>query len=211
MKETMTVHEALCELKTLRKRVEEAIAESVPIRYKEVGSSTVDGKSVQDAMLAIKSAHQSVTDLINRMIAIKAAINQYNAEKKVQIGEAAYSIAQAIYMKSFGMDTKRALLDQYRRALKHATTFAESANGEKLNNRAEAAMTAIYGAKEKSDPEAYLKGLMDYKKQHTVELIDPLNLAKVVKEMEDEINTFESKMDSAIQIANATTQIEIEY
>ena len=211
MKEKMTVHEALCELKTLRKRVEDGIVEGTPIMYKENGATMLNGKPVPEVVAEIKAQHQSVTDLINRMTAIKAAVNQYNAEKKINVAGQEYSIAQAIYMKSFGIETKRELLTSYQRALKHATTYVESMNGDKLNSRAETAMTSLFGAKEKADPEKYLAGLKDYKEQHMLVLVDPLDLAKVTKKMEEEIVAFESKVDSAIQIANATTEIEIEY
>ena len=211
MKETMTVHEALCELKTLRKRVEDGINESVAITYKEQGSSTLNGRPVKDVVDSIKSQHQSVTDLISRMIAIKAAVNQYNAEKKITVAGKEYSIAQAIYMKTYGIETKRELLTRYQSLLKHATVYVESQNGDKLNARAETAMTSIFGNKEKVDPEKYLEGLKNYKAEHMLILVDPLNLADVVKKMEEDIVAFESKVDSAIQIANATTQIDIEY
>lgn len=211
MKEKMTVHEALSELKTLNKRVEKAISDSSPIAYKEHGATKISGKDVKCTVERIVSDHNSAIDLINRMAAIKAAINQYNAEKHITVGDKDYTVAQAIYMMQYGLQYKRDLVATYTQALHKATAFVERSNGDQLNNRAEAAMNAIYGAKEKSDPAAYLKGLMDYKEQHTVELVDPLNLEKVIEKLGIEIDAFTSRVDSAIQIANATTEIEFEY
>lgn len=211
MKEKMTVHEALCELKTLVKRVSDGIEEAMPVAYKEKGSTLINGKPVKDVVENMKSAHQSVTDLIRRMTAIKAAISQYNADTHISVTGKDYTIAQAIYMKDYGIAYQRTLINTYSQRLRSATDYADRQNGDKLNQRAEAAMNAIYGAKEKADPAQYLKGLADYKEQHTVELIDPLDLAKVIETMTAEVDAFENKVDSAIQIANATTEIEIEY
>ena len=211
MKETMTVHEALCELKTLRKRVEDGIQEAVPIQVKESGATTINGKPVQDFIETAKAQHQSVVDLINRQDAIKRAVNQYNAQKIVTVAGKNFSIAEAIYEKSYGIPMKRYLLSRYQQMLKSAMDSVADKNGDKLNLRAENAMTSLFGTKEKSEPEKYLKALQEYKEQHMCVLVDPLDLAKVVKKMEEEITGFEAKVDAAIQIANATTEIKIEY
>ena len=211
MKETMTVHEALCELKTLSKRIRKAIEESHPIYSKEHSAKTINGKPIADVVEKIKADHQSVVTLINRMNAIKAAVNQYNAEKQITVAGKEYTVAQAIYLMTYGLEYKRSLISQYTSYLSSETTKAERENGDRLNTRAETAMNAIYGAKEKADPAAYLKGLAEYKEQHTFELVDPLNLQKVIAELSDEVDAFTSKVDSAIQVANATSVIEIEY
>lgn len=211
MKETMTVHEALCELKTLDKRITKAIDSAEPIFYKEHSVQQIKGRPVSERIEEIKANHQSLMALIARMTAIKAAVNQYNAEKHIVVAGKDYTIAQAIYLMSYGTTYTRGMIEKYRGALMGATQYAERENGERLNVRAENAMNAIYGAKEKADPAAYLKGLMDYKEQHTVELVDPLKLLKVIQDLSEELDAFQSKVDSAIQIANATSVIEIEY
>lgn len=211
MKETITVHEALCEIKMLNKRIAGAIEKSNPIAVKEAGAKQVNGMPVEDFIAEAKANHQSATDLIRRLAALKAAVNQYNAEKVITVGDKEYSIAQAIYMMEYGLALKEALLTKYVSAYSSARNTCLKSNGDMLNTRAEAAMNAIYGAKEKSDPEIYLAGLKAYKDQHTTVLVDPLNLSGVIDELDEEITTFRSKVDSAIQVANATTVITVEY
>ena len=210
-KETMTVHEALCELKILNKRVIDAVNSSEPIAAKEHSATTVNGKSVADWCAAAKSAHQSAMDLIARMVAIKSAINKYNAEKHITVNGVDYTIAQAIWMMQHGTEYKQALLDNYKACYSKITREVAKANGDTLNAKAETAMTAILGAKDKVDPAVYLKGLQDYKEQHKKEIVDPIGIENVMKSLEEEITGFMSKVDSAIQVANATTVIEIEY
>lgn len=211
MKETMTVHEALCEIKMLNKRISGAIENSNPIATKEHSSKQVNGMPVEDFIAEAKANHQSAMDLIRRLAALKAAVNHYNAEKIITVGDKEYSIAQAIYMMEYGLMSRRDLMTKYTTMLNNAKKTAAKANSDDLNRRAENAMNAIYGAKEKSDPETYLNGLKAYKEQHTLELVDPLNLAKVIEDLGAEIETFESKVDAAIQKANATTEITIDY
>ena len=210
-KETMTVHEALCELKILNKRIASAINASVPVAVKEHSATTIGGKSVTDWMESAKSNHQSAMDLINRMVAIKSAVNRYNAEKHITVNGKDYTIAQAIWMMQHGMEYKELLMSSYADLLKKRTSEIAKENGDKLNARAEAAMNAVLGAKDKVDPAVYLKGLTDYKAQHQLELVDPIGIDAVLQKLDNEISGFSAKVDSAIQVANATTTIEIEY
>ena len=211
MKETMTVHEALCEIKMLNKRIADAIEKTNPIAMKEHTAKQINGVTVDQFVAEARSSHQSAMDLIKRLAALKAAVNQYNAEKKIMVGDKEYSVAQAIYMMEYGLAHKDALLTRYTTMMNSVKRAAAKANGDDLNKRAETAMNAIYGNKEKSDPEAYLNGLKAYKEQHMAEIIDPLNLTKVIEDLTTEIETFRAKVDSAIQVANATTVLTIEY
>ena len=211
MKETMTVHEALCEMKILNKRIARALDEFDPIATKEHGALSINGKPADEFISSAKASYQSVTDMIKRMNAIKTAVNQYNAEKHIIVCGKDYTVAQAIYMMSFGMSYQRSLISNLASALKLATSAAIQRNGGSLNERAENAMNAIYGPKEKSDPEAYLNGLKQYKEQHAIEIVDPLNAAKIIQELTKEMDDFDAHVDSAIQTANATSVIEIEY
>ena len=42
-------------------------------------------------------------------------------------------------------------------------------------------------------------------------MVDPLNVRKIIEELEKQIADFEANVDAAIQVANATTTIEIAY
>jgi hypothetical protein len=211
MKETMTVHEALCEMKILNKRISKALDDFKPVAVKEHCASLINGKPAEEFVAAARASYQSVTDMIKRMNAIKTAVNQYNAEKHIIVCGKDYTVAQAIYMMSSGMSYQRELISGISAALNLATSAAVRQNGDSLNERAQNAMNAIYGPKDKSDPEAYLNGLKQYKEQHAIEIVDPLNAAKIIQELTKEMDDFDAHVDSAIQTANATSVIEIEY
>lgn len=209
--EKMTVHEALCELKTLGKRIDSAISACVPIATREHDSEKVIGLDRAKFADLAKSNHQSALDLINRRSAIKAAISQYNASKKIAVCDKEYTVAEAIWLMEHGLAEKRVLLQRYTIMLNDAIRSIEIANGDQLNNRAERAATAAFDSKEKADPEKQLKFISDYKKAHTLEFEDPMNIRAVIADLEKDITSFEAKVDSAIQVANATTELEITY
>ena len=210
-KETMTVHQALCEMKVLGKRINAAIRAVKPISTKEQNAQKVDGITLDEFKSLAKSSHDSAVDLIKRQIALKAAVNQYNAEKHITVAGKDYTVAQAIWLMSYGMEEQRSLMDRYTAMLQKASDEIERRNGDELNRKAEAAMTAIYGNKDKANGEAFNQDVETYKKNHAVVMVDPLGIRDIISKMEKEISAFESGVDAAIQVANATTQITIEY
>ena len=211
VREEMTVHKALCELKTLNKRITKAISETKPVSTKEASSQKVDGIPMKTFNENAKSTHDSATDLIKRQRGIKAAVSQYNASKEIEVCGRKYTIAQAIWEMNYGMAEEKNMLARYTEMLHKCNAKIERANGEDLNRCAENAMNAIYGNKDKANSDEYLKGLEDYKKSHTLELVDPLNILKVIADLGKEISDFETNVDAAIQVANATTTLTIEY
>ena len=46
---------------------------------------------------------------------------------------------------------------------------------------------------------------------NTFDMIDSININKTIEELKDKIDKFETKVDSALSISNATTIIEIDY
>ena len=55
------------------------------------------------------------------------------------------------------------------------------------------------------------KFIASYKENNQYILIDPINIVPTISSLQSEIDAFEAKVDSAIQIANATNTITIEY
>lgn len=211
VREEMTVHQALCELKTLNKRIEKAIGETKPVAIKEASAKKVDGIAAEEFVANARSAHDSAVGLIKRRRAIKAAINQYNAEKQIEVCGRRYTIAQAIWEMQHGTSEDKALLTRYTQLLAFANNQIERMNGSDLDKRAEAFCASMYGSKDKCDPRDFNTTLEDYKAKHTMELFDPLGIRKIIADIEKEVSDFEANVDAAIQVANATTTLVIEY
>ena len=69
----------------------------------------------------------------------------------------------------------------------------------------------MFGAKEKSSSADYMEFIESFKKNNQVVLIDPLGAMTQAKKLQDEVDAFEAGVDAAIQVANATHEITINY
>lgn len=74
--EKMTVHKALCELKTLDSRIQKAIGESVFVFANKHSNNKVSGMGIGEYSAEIKSKYQSVCDLLARRDAMLKYLTQ---------------------------------------------------------------------------------------------------------------------------------------
>ena len=210
--EKMTVHQALCDVKVANSKIEDAIAGATFVCANRANAMRVNGIKQEEYENNAKEDYQRINDLIRRTEAIKKAINQYNAEHKVMIGDKEYTVAEAIYMMQRGMVNKRRLIQSMQRELNIADREIASANGEMLDAAAERnAATQFGGEKNQKSSDDYRQFINKYKEENQLVLIDPLGIRDKIKKLQDEVDGFTSKVDAAIQTANATTEITIEY
>lgn len=210
--ETMTVHEALSEIKVASKRVTATLLDMNVVTANRKNATKINGIEPEKFNAQAKADFQSVTDLWKRLTAMKAAIATYNASQRITVGDKEYTIAEAIYMKEYGMPLKQTIVNtlnkQYQRAVDKVTT---ENSDSRLGATAERLATASFGSKDKADAVEMERFITTYKENNQFVLIDPVNVKAVITELQSEIDTFEAKVDSAIQIANATNTITIEY
>ena len=98
MKETMTIHKALSELKTLGDRINSAMEEATFVVANKHSNAKIGGQSIAEFSQAAQQSLQSVMTLINRRNAIKRAVTRSNAETMVNINGKEYTVAEAIDM-----------------------------------------------------------------------------------------------------------------
>ena len=77
--EKMTVHKALCELKTLDSRIQKCMQQNPFVFANKHANSKVAGVSVGDYCKEVQASYQSANDLIARRDAIKRAVTLSNA------------------------------------------------------------------------------------------------------------------------------------
>lgn len=210
-KETMTVHAALCEMKTMEKRISKVIEELKPIATKENAAKKVKGIEIKQFEANAKEGEQQALDMMARFNALKRAVNQYNASAPIEIEGRNYTIAEALWLMKYGMTYKKLLLTKYESEYNAANTYLEKKNGNELNAAAERSADVALGGKDKTNAEEYLDMVENYKKRHQQEFVDPLNLKQRITELRAEIAGFESAVDAKIQTSNAITEITIEY
>ena len=210
MSRTMTVHEALCKVKVADDKILKLLGDANFIMVKKACETKINGKPVEEVEKDIQGSTDKIRAIVDEVNAIKAALSESNAKTMITVGGKQMSIASAIYYLNHGIKVKEDILNEMKNQYALAINKLDSENGENLDKKAEKYITSNYGAKEKVDPEVLREEEKAYKSRHSYELIDPLNLKKLIDTMEQEIDEFKASVDSAIQVSNATTMITID-
>ena len=204
----MTIHRALTELKMLHNRIDSARREvkvAVPNRK---SNTKIDGMEIQEFMKNMQGSYDKVVGLIAYRNRLKALVVQSNAKTIVQVGSLQMSVAEAIERKQsiqYEKELLEKLREQYMQAI-HTVVTKNDALPEKL----ETYLVNILGNKDKQSPEEVKLHTETFMKRNEYELIDPLNVKKIIDTLEANIDEFESEVDAVLSESNATTFIEIE-
>lgn len=214
--EKMTIHKALSELKTMDERIEKAIRGATYVLAVKHSAEKINGMTVVNFKEQMRSGYQKAIDLMARRDAMKRAVVLSNATTKVKIGENEYTVAEAIEMKNHGMEFRSALLRQMNSAYVTAQNELARNSGETLEKKAEQYVLAVIAAQPKDskmsvDSDAMKALRKTYIENNTYDLLDPLNVTKIMEELDAEINEFEAEVDAALSCSNALTVIEFQY
>ena len=210
--EKMTVHKALCELKTLDIRIQKCIQQSTFVFANKHSNNKIAGVSIGTYSEEIRSAYQSAQDLIARRDAIKRAVTLSNATVKVAIAGKEYTVAEAIDMKNHGIPWKQSLLQKLDGDNRRARFEADKNNGDVLETRADEYIKSLYGNVDmKGASDEIKKVRADFIAAQTMEIVDPIHVTTEMTALEKEINDFIVEIDSALSVSNALTELEISY
>lgn len=210
MKQTMTIHQGLCELKIIDNRISDSMRELV-ITSNRNNNDKIDGMTIEEVKSTLKGHFDRTQSLMARKIAIKSAIVQSNAVTMVTVGGVEMSVAQAIYENGEGYELKRDVLNNYKNQYATATNKVAIENGDKLDKKVENFLISTFGSSEKGiKTDEMMKAEDIYRKNNSYDLVDPNKLKETIDKMEQELDSFKADIDSALQISNATTTIEID-
>ena len=219
--ETMTIHRALVELKTIDARISKEIRSASFCTSAKHGTKKIEGVAVDDYVGAATAAMDKITDLINRRNAIKSAVSKSNAVTVVTVGDKTYTVAEAIAMKQHGMSLWEDLLNRLRMQYTSAISNIE-ANNSLLDDKADRFVTETYGGKDSSkdvDPQIISAARQAYIESRQYDMYDGLSkkegrfksVKEAIETIENMISTFDNEVDAALSVSNATTTIEINY
>lgn len=214
--EKMTVHKALAELKTMDDRIMKSIRDNTYVLAVKHSAEKINGMTVQNFKDKMKSGYQKATDLIARRDAMKRAVVLSNANTKIKVGDKEMTVCEAIEMKNHGMEFRSALLRQMNSAYVSAQAELNRNSGETLEKKAEKYVLDVINAQPKDskmsvDSEAMKALRKTYIENNTYDLIDPMDVAKIMEALDAEINEFNAEVDAALSVSNALTIIEFEY
>lgn len=205
--QTMSIHRALSELKTLNDRIPKAIQEADFIATDRKSAQKINGLSIEDYEKTIQAGFDKAVSLIERRNRLKDAIVQSNAITEVVVAGETMTVAKAIERKSSIVNEEKllaAMVGKRRTSINRLTMENES-----LPSRLEDYLTAILGNKEhakKEEVELHTKSFMD---RNEYVLIDPLNIDKRIEEWEERISSFQAEVDAVLSESNAITKITI--
>ena len=209
--EKMTIHKALCELKILDSRINNAISSARFCLANKHSNEKVNGVTVEEYQETMKASYNKASDLIRRREAIKRAVVLSNAKTIVKIGGKEYTVAEAIEMNNHGIDLKLQLKNAMKKQYDSAMTTIISKNSV-VDDKATEYVVGLCGQKEsKTANEEYEKARKSYIEANTMELIDPVNILEKIEALEVEIADFTTEVDSALSVSNALTEITVEY
>lgn len=150
--------------------------------------------------------------LINCRNAIKKALTLANATTSVIIDGQTMTIAEAIYFKTQGLENDKLLLSVMSEQYSRVVNVLNQNNGDKLSKECEQYITNTFGTKEtRTDTDDIEKARQSYIESNTYDIIEGIKTKETIETLKDKIDKFEAEVDSAITVANATTEISIEY
>ena len=136
---------------------------------------------------------------------------QSNAVTKITVAGVEYTVAEAIDLKNHGMEFLGNLQEQMVRDYRNAERSAQIENAN-LESRADSYMKTMIGNSDTKNMSAENRATRDaFIAAQTVELVDPIGILTLAAELDEQINTFLSKVDSALSTSNALTTITVEY
>ncbi|MFS0690022.1 hypothetical protein AB1K89_12385 [Sporosarcina sp. 179-K 8C2 HS] len=205
--QTMSIHRALSELKTLNDRIPKAIQEADFIATDRKSAQKINGLSIEDYEKTIQAGFDKAVSLIERRNRLKDAVVQSNAVTEVVVAGETMTVAKAIERKSSIVNEEKllaAMVAKRRMAINRLTMENES-----LPSRLEDYLTAILGNKEHAKKEEVELHTKSFKERNEYILIDPLHLDKRIEEWEERISSFKAEVDAVLSESNAITKITI--
>ena len=125
-------------------------------------------------------------------------------------------MAEAIDMKNHSMEFRASLLRMASYNYDSAQNELNKNSGESLEKRAEQYVLSVIQAQPKDskmsvDSEAMKALRKTYLENNAYDLIDPLNIVKVIEDLRNQIDEFAAEVDAALSVSNALTVVEFEY
>jgi hypothetical protein len=213
MSTQLSITRALATIKSLNVRIKDLTAKQV-LTLPTAGTGSelgiIDNPNVtaDRAEELIRGNWQALNDLITARDNIRAAVIQANAETKVTLSGKEYTIVQLLDAKAAQAD-KRELVKVLKKNLANTNNvFNQQRNlhEQRLGQvRSEALSTG-----KKQDDESLKTYTAPIDLRMTPGVIDPLDAAKIIKDLEEQLEDFALNVDYLLSETNAITKITVE-
>ena len=202
---TLSITRALVELKTLDSRITKAITTNTFIlcKTKNRNYQVLEDEFKKNTL----GEFQSINDLVSRRAQIKNAIVKSNAKTEVEVAGLKMTVSEAIEYKQV-IRYKQELLDILKRQRQMVTIDSE-AHRQRVQAKIDDNIKIICGKDTKADVQTIQSVTDGIMKGDPVEVYDPLNLDKVIKELEVSVDEFSANVDYVLSESNALTTITV--
>jgi hypothetical protein len=219
MAEKMLVTQALDERDLLVKKIQGKVAKASFTDVKKHNEKNVMNGRVDEENFRkeAESAYQQIMDLIDRFQKIDAAIVASNAATMIHTSFGDYTVAGAISLRSRmrgnssyqgSADFEQFLYEKMKGELNSRLFTVEDKN-KQLEATAESMRLSILGKDTKVKDDKPLEVVTAYVQENTTELVDPLDVAKKIEEIQEKRAKLLAELDTQIKVSNATTFVEI--
>ena len=212
MSTEMTITRALATLKSLNVRIAENSKNqvlTVPTRGTGDRLEVIDWKGTpNEAHQVIVSRWQALNDLMEVRNSIRHAVLVANATNTINIAGKNLTIVETLdYRKS--LPEKIKLLNALKQNVSNVTALNNRAITDYEQSLQNVRNDAMASSRKHDDESlaTFLNPIIVAKKPG---ILDPLNAAKIIEDMEAEIRDFELNADYALSEFNATTKIVVE-
>lgn len=207
MTNKISITRALVELKTLDSKINKLINGTTFILCKTKKSNY----NVQESEFNknVQSTYQSINDLIKQRDKIKAHIVASNAATKVTVCGETMTVAEAIERKNT-INYYKTLMNAMKQQRNRATCDAEN-HRERVQAKIDENVRQIFSkdGNNKVDQNA-IKIISDGMWENDpVNVYDPLKCDKVIEELENYVQEFESNIDFILSESNCVTLIDV--
>lgn len=209
--ETMTVHQALVELKTLEGRFGDLLGAFESCRADRHSNQKVAGVSKEIYKQNNAAAKQRFDDLTRRYMAIKEAVVVSNSVTKITVLGEEMTMAIAIWRKDKGLNIRKQYLRKLASEYDQAQRILDRENGESLQQKATQYAQNMFSGRENIDVDQVERLKKEYLSANTFDLIDNIGTLKQIEETQTYLDKFFAEVDGAISTSNALTTLEITY
>ena len=159
---------------------------------------------------------EKIQERIRRYYQIEEAIIVSNAKVKIHTQAGDFTVAGAVSLRNrlrgksayqnslFEVDMERKMDQEYTRSVQQGKNL-----NLQLEERADAIRLSILGKDSKGKGDNSLDSVNDFRKENTMELVDPLDIKTLIDENEAKRNALLSELDTRLKVSNATTFIGI--
>ena len=207
----ISVTEGLNELKLFNSRIEKAIGIAQFCGASKKSTQKVGHMNREEFENRAKASYQSVTDLISNRNELKSAIVKSNAVTSVTIGNKTMTVAEAIERKK-SIEHEKLLLNVMK--AQYTTSVASVAReNKKVDDKVDELLITLVGndSDKKITKEVQESIETPYREKNEWEFVDPIKMMDTMQKLEEEIDVFETEVDSKLSITNATTFIELSF